>query len=120
MKSSLKELSEFAKWLFDNSLSAVFLTLKSDRETFDPDLQGEIRYMEDELEKLKQSYSPNALENSQWGRFRFYVDEFDDKLLGRKYEKRNYEKTCPVYTFCSWRLNKEFRMIHDELCAYLS
>lgn len=114
-----KEIIERGKWV----LFRGFTILHFDREFYDEYIKDEIDVnLKTTLNVLKKSYSVKSLENSSFGRdANAWLAEIPECGLDEKknYLPRNYSSLHPFYNCCSFKLNKEFRKLHDEISSYL-
>tara|TARA_Y100000310_G_scaffold95131_1_gene92984 strand:+ start:329 stop:685 length:357 start_codon:yes stop_codon:yes gene_type:complete len=115
---NLRNSVEFFKWALTRPLGLL-----------PPDIKFHDRYMQDiideelkpSLDRIKKTCSPESLENGTFGLYKHFfgeipgteIDELEDFRPG------NYSGVSNLYSFCSWRLNKEFRSLHDQISNYL-
>jgi len=46
-------------------------------------------------------------------------DNYEKSLLRTMYHPKRYMFDFPMYRFANYKLRKEFRGLHDEICSYL-
>jgi len=114
-----KELIETCKWAFNRSLAILHF----EKDRYDKMIDLEVNdNLKPTLVIVRNSYSIKSLENSSFGRdASAWLAEIPECGLDEKknYLPRNYSSLHPFYTSCSFKLNKEFRRLHDEISEYL-
>mgnify|MGYP001563868586 CR=1 FL=1 len=106
-----REYYEFLKYFANRPLEFLF----GDWRFVDKHMKSELSSLRESLRVVKESYSIAALKDGRFGQGKAFFMPFEKPIVIHG----NYYDAFPLYSSCSWRLNKEFRKLHDELTAYL-
>ncbi|MEK6873604.1 MAG: hypothetical protein AABW91_02070 [Nanoarchaeota archaeon] len=118
----LRETLEFLKWSFGRSSAYVFF----DSRFYDEYMEGVIsREIIPRFDYTKRFHNFDIMQNTldgdcdpEFGNVIRELTESDLKMMKRDFKPKSYS-SFPLYTFCSWDLNKEFRKLHDEISSFV-